>query len=51
MELRERLVNIKMIGLENVTSYITRISQVLDEFVAIGDVTHQNWVPLQEFVS
>ena len=36
--LREKLKSIKMAKVEGVTSYLTRISQVRDELVAVGEV-------------
>lgn len=38
MILRQNLRNTKMTKFDSVTSYLTKISQVKDEFVAVGEV-------------
>ena len=42
MVLREKLKRIKMTKVENVTSYLTRITQVRDENSPIGEVAADN---------
>ena len=37
MVLREKLKSTRMVTYENVASYLTRISQVRDELVAVGE--------------